>query len=108
MILRPPRSTLTDTLFPYTTLFRSVALCHLVEAGDGGIDLVEATRLLAARGRDLGDDIDNLFHCRDDLAKRVAGAVDQGGTGFHLCVRFGDQALDVLRCIGAALGQCTD
>src|SRR3546814_19604167 len=26
MILRPPRSTLTDTLFPYTTLFRSVQL----------------------------------------------------------------------------------
>src|SRR3546814_17501009 len=24
MIRRPPRSTLTDTLFPYTTLFRSV------------------------------------------------------------------------------------
>src|SRR3546814_1839672 len=29
MIRRPPRSTLTDTLFPYTTLFRSrwVRLC---------------------------------------------------------------------------------
>src|SRR3546814_2920328 len=26
MILRPPRSTRTDTLFPYTTLFRSTAL----------------------------------------------------------------------------------
>src|SRR3546814_11562830 len=26
MIRRPPRSTLTDTLFPYTTLFRSRAL----------------------------------------------------------------------------------
>src|SRR3546814_2339861 len=26
MILRPPRSTRTDTLFPYTTLFRSFAL----------------------------------------------------------------------------------
>src|SRR3546814_18955796 len=26
-ILRPPRSTRTDTLFPYTTLFRSRALC---------------------------------------------------------------------------------
>src|SRR3546814_9557874 len=26
MIRRPPRSTLTDTLFPYTTLFRSHAL----------------------------------------------------------------------------------
>src|SRR3546814_13793889 len=24
MILRPPRSTRTDTLFPYTTLFRSI------------------------------------------------------------------------------------
>src|SRR3546814_11795018 len=27
MIRRPPRSTRTDTLFPYTTLFRSLA-CH--------------------------------------------------------------------------------
>src|SRR3546814_14771408 len=25
---RPPRSTRTDTLFPYTTLFRSTALCR--------------------------------------------------------------------------------
>src|SRR3546814_7752101 len=34
MIRRPPRSTRTDTLFPYTTLFRSVILssiiCHQV------------------------------------------------------------------------------
>src|SRR3546814_5163397 len=27
MIRRPPRSTRTDTLFPYTTLFRSMPLC---------------------------------------------------------------------------------
>src|SRR3546814_4442350 len=27
MILRPPRSTRTDTLFPYTTLFRSDEFC---------------------------------------------------------------------------------
>src|SRR3546814_11665571 len=44
MIRRPPRSTRTDTLFPYTTLFRSkeiptmpvpvlVALCYLVGLG---------------------------------------------------------------------------
>src|SRR3546814_8727064 len=26
MIRRPPRSTRTDTLFPYTTLFRSIAI----------------------------------------------------------------------------------
>src|SRR3546814_12313586 len=30
MIRRPPRSTRTDTLFPYTTLFRSGA-CPLIE-----------------------------------------------------------------------------
>src|SRR3546814_4355789 len=29
MIRRPPRSTRTDTLFPYTTLFRSVRLLRL-------------------------------------------------------------------------------
>src|SRR3546814_5308450 len=27
MIRRPPRSTRTDTLFPYTTLFRSKSIC---------------------------------------------------------------------------------
>src|SRR3546814_19597250 len=29
MIRRPPRSTRTDTLFPYTTLFRSIVGQHL-------------------------------------------------------------------------------
>src|SRR3546814_6455480 len=29
MIRRPPRSTRTDTLFPYTALFRSPSLCRL-------------------------------------------------------------------------------
>src|SRR3546814_17600271 len=29
MIRRPPRSTRTDTLFPYTTLFRSLFSAHL-------------------------------------------------------------------------------
>src|SRR3546814_5722583 len=28
MIRRPPRSTRTDTLFPYTTLFRSLSRCQ--------------------------------------------------------------------------------
>src|SRR3546814_11304525 len=32
MIRRPPRSTRTDTLFPYTTLFRSL---ELIAAGGG-------------------------------------------------------------------------
>src|SRR3546814_10703055 len=32
MIRRPPRSTLTDTLFPYTTLFRSLLSQDVLEA----------------------------------------------------------------------------
>src|SRR3546814_8129569 len=32
MIRRPPRSTRTDTLFPYTTLFRSVTVMGVVMA----------------------------------------------------------------------------
>src|SRR3546814_18543310 len=46
MIRRPPRSTRTDTLFPYTTLFRSVASrllcllqCHHGAVGRPGGDL---------------------------------------------------------------------
>src|SRR3546814_1988914 len=35
MIRRPPRSTRTDTLFPYTTLFRSHPLGHERGAGHG-------------------------------------------------------------------------
>src|SRR3546814_15035375 len=35
MIRRPPRSTCTDTLFPFTTLFRSVA-DHMVDRRHGG------------------------------------------------------------------------
>src|SRR3546814_9711055 len=39
MIRRPPRSTRTDTLFPYTTLFRSIGLArghrHIVGHRDG-------------------------------------------------------------------------
>src|SRR3546814_6451372 len=35
MIRRPPRSTRTDTLFPYTTLFRSYVGADVVNAGQG-------------------------------------------------------------------------
>src|SRR3546814_3898982 len=36
MIRRPPRSTRTDTLFPYTTLFRSLAIVFAVTDPDLG------------------------------------------------------------------------
>src|SRR3546814_8910076 len=37
MIRRPPRSTRTDTLFPYTTLFRSSAPMGVFHTADGPI-----------------------------------------------------------------------
>src|SRR3546814_15247541 len=36
MIRRPPRSTRTDTLFPYTTLFRSFAIVGIIAAFSAG------------------------------------------------------------------------
>src|SRR3546814_5619372 len=40
MIRRPPRSTRTDTLFPYTTLFRSPHITELIFAAGAGDKIV--------------------------------------------------------------------
>src|SRR3546814_18272155 len=57
MIRRPPRSTRTDTLFPYTTLFRSlfVKLCQFPGEGRGhlAIDTTSAEWRAAAPGAEL-------------------------------------------------------
>src|SRR3546814_7926533 len=37
MIRRPPRSTRTDTLFPYTTLFRSIMPGNIFSKGSVGV-----------------------------------------------------------------------
>src|SRR3546814_19709967 len=54
MIRRPPRSTRTDTLFPYTTLFRSLLQIPQVQAGlpEGrrvGVITFDARRLSQAQ-----------------------------------------------------------
>src|SRR3546814_13199071 len=65
MIRRPPRSTRTDTLFPYTTLFRSHALrigealadrpahavADIVLHREAGLSLSGAQEILAIAGR---------------------------------------------------------
>src|SRR3546814_4802822 len=66
MIRRPPRSTRTDTLFPYTTLFRSQAIfgeatdAHVQELlvytrGERGDDSVNACLVNKLAGVDLAD-----------------------------------------------------
>src|SRR3546814_5806668 len=88
MIRRPPRSTRTDTLFPYTTLFRSIqrlgvdfpdcraaflgfhaVLADIAARSDGDVELRSvfigdqvARPMIAATRK--GDD---LFWLRDDL-----------------------------------------
>src|SRR3546814_14244601 len=69
MIRRPPRSTRTDTLFPYTTLFRSVVL--QVEAAPG---LARRQRARGERVEPVGDEDDPGLpvmpcHQRHDLAE---------------------------------------
>src|SRR3546814_1011580 len=59
MTPRPPRSTRTDTLFPYTTLFRSLLEGVQLQIGDDAIeDAVKNLRVLA--------------HNRDDVDRALA------------------------------------
>src|SRR3546814_4185741 len=54
MIRRPPRSTRTDTLFPYTTLFRSAILAeHPLLAGVIGIGANHVRRMIAQKAERL-------------------------------------------------------
>src|SRR3546814_3701798 len=53
MIRRPPRSTRTDTLFPYTTLFRSGGQLHI---GDLRLGFRDESAKIAAAHIGLDDD----------------------------------------------------
>src|SRR3546814_18785597 len=77
MIRRPPRSTRTDTLFPYTTLFRSaVAGRHLadlgVEIAAGLFDVFAEFRNLGGSER-LEQAVADLVHGTKRLEDRLAG-----------------------------------
>src|SRR3546814_20377294 len=70
MIRRPPRSTRTDTLFPYTTLFRSLVGEHLLEDRRDALALGEP---LAADAREQLGRIDLVEHdrpCRPAIRER--------------------------------------
>src|SRR5512139_2749870 len=54
---------------------RSVLLSAFIHEADGTIDLLDADRLLAARGRDLRNDGRDLLHRADDPFERAARLV---------------------------------
>src|SRR3546814_11072955 len=77
MIRRPPRSTRTDTLFPYTTLFRSIVQrkrAGPVERGqlaaiDPAGDVINADRRAVVAGALLAPTV--LAHCRVVVAEQL-------------------------------------
>src|SRR3546814_13676259 len=102
MLLRPPRSTRTATLFPFTTLFRSTSkLDHVIERANAEVDEerasidfvlgsnVEDLRLMdgavSGAANDLanvirGNDAHNVFKAMggDDLVYGGAGKSGRG------------------------------
>src|SRR3546814_15470549 len=108
MIRRPPRSTLTDTLFPYTTLFRSGGLSQQVfELREHLLDRVQVGRIwwqveqLGLGGTDgLADSwtfVDGEGVHDDDVA-RCAGGLEETLAPFGTAGRF-DRLSDARRCI---------
>src|SRR3546814_8950951 len=100
MIRRPPRSTRTDTLFPYTTLFRSIVI------GRGHDILAEGAHVACDRARHaqprIGVDVrgaDEPLHqlVRDiiifgeELARDIEGDAVRAVAGNRLLEAFGDE-----------------
>src|SRR3546814_6353082 len=92
MILRPPRSTRTDTLFPYTTLFRSQPLDFRDLGGNPRIGDV----IRSADGHDVGAHGfgrgDPMVVVLDDQGpgRRGADSVDRCGVDLRIRLRLGD------------------
>src|SRR3546814_11570178 len=90
MIRRHPRSTRTDTLFPYTTLFRSAGLPALARSSAarggracGGLQMPVVRRRTApaGRGRDRGSGVPTgplvIRHVRPEFSCRRCEAITQ-------------------------------
>src|SRR3546814_17088872 len=93
MIRRPPRSTRTDTLFPYTTLFRSnllgpkpdpaIAVRYTIDKRV----TAETTPLFFVQAMDDGlvdprNTMSMLAACRDATVPVEANLFEKGGHGF--------------------------
>src|SRR3546814_20777101 len=77
MIRRPPRSTRTDTLFPYTTLFRSVRNACLAETFIRRDQVSEAFLVGTKRWHDrfAGEKVGVLVHQQHAERRNEIGAV---------------------------------
>src|SRR3546814_9561665 len=90
MLRRPPRTTRTDTLFPYTTLFRSPDADHDDlrpvagdPARDGRARLYRAAGGFVAPGDDFHSHVAARAQAPHRSAIRVAGRVEPGRSEEH-------------------------
>src|SRR3546814_10252808 len=88
MIRRPPRSTRTDTLFPYTTLFRSKRLSCAF------------SRMYAISYKRIREFFDMTRRLKLILAAGIGVAAIVGGTGVAYAMLQGDSASASLRATG--------
>src|SRR3546814_7598727 len=91
MIRRPPRSTRTDTLFPYTTLFRS----ELAHVGDPMADLA------SVRVRDINEPIGGMTQLLQRYVAESGNPIDWPALDFHTIAAF----LTVPMRVGSILTQ---
>src|SRR3546814_11425523 len=67
MIRRPPRSTRTDTLFPYTTLFRSVVETRITQILEDAVSGIEGVDTLQSSSRNGRADVTIEFKLSRDI-----------------------------------------
>src|SRR3546814_1953600 len=74
MIRRPPRSTRTDTLFPYTTLFRSLVVAYALK----GTVTEDFTSTPIGQDKDGADVfLADIWPTNEEIADTIAGCVDR-------------------------------
>src|SRR3546814_5504429 len=92
MIRRPPRSTRTDTLFPYTTLFRSAAggagelVAQLLRARSAGAEVGDGGERLGASDRCFGGECGHAW-------RFLVGGLEGSGSGVSRGRSSGSSAL---------------
>src|SRR3546814_14203393 len=85
MIRRPPRSTRTDTLFPYTTLFRSYLLADIdiIARNDARPRAGDRELSRAFLRREFGERLDRIRRHADHRRPRGGEIVDPLGKGMR-------------------------
>src|SRR3546814_13421683 len=91
---RPPRSPRTDTLFPYTTLFRSTSTVHQAASSNLGFNASRTMQVAQKlyEGFDIGGETVGLVtYMRTDGVQMAPEAID--GARHAIVDQFGDRYL---------------